>query len=96
MIRLFKTLNDGTYVKYVLGCMSTNKFDSMSEFFKEYSAVLLDHYQVTIAYRQLPMESTTMFQQKHEDYLKRRKELFSQQSNKASLNSRADSKSRFS
>ena len=96
LIRLFKTLNDGTYVKYVLGCMSTNKFDSMSEFFKEYSAVLLDHYQVTIAYRQLPMESTTMFQQKHEDYLKRRKELFSQQSNKPSLNSRVDSKPRVS
>ena len=77
LIRLFKNLNDGSYVKFVLGCMSSNRFDSMNEFFEEYSAILLDHYQVTIAYKQIPFESNMQFQQKHDDYIKRKRELFS-------------------
>ena len=77
LIRLFKTLNDVTYVKFVLGCIPKKKFDFMEDFFKLYTEVLLDHYQITIAYKQLPFKATVQHQAKYEEYMKRKREMFS-------------------
>lgn len=52
--RLFKSLNDPSSVRYAFGCMSRFKFDAIREFFEDYSATILDHYQVNLVTRELP------------------------------------------
>ena len=75
LIRLFKTLNDPAYVRYAFGCMSTLKFDTMSDFFEEFSAVILDHYQVSLVTRELPYKGNQEHKERLRDYYEKKRQL---------------------
>lgn len=75
LIRLFKSLNDASYVRYAFGCMSRLNFDSMGEFFEEYSATILDHYQVSLVTRELPYKGNQEHKERLRDYYERKRQL---------------------
>ena len=75
LVRLFKTLNDPEYVRYVFGCMSTLQFDTMNDFFEEYLAVILDHYQVSLVTRELPYEQNQEPKERLKDYYEKKRQL---------------------
>lgn len=75
LVRLFKTLNDPAYVRYAFGCMSTLQFDTMSDFFEEYSAVILDHYQVSLVTRELPYKGNQEHKERLKDYYEKKRQL---------------------
>ena len=75
LVRLFKTLNDPACVRYAFGCMSTLQFNTMNDFFEEYSAVILDHYQVSLATRELPYKGNQEHKERLKDYYERKRQL---------------------
>ena len=75
LIRLFKTLNDPTYVRYAFGCMGRLKFDTMGDFFEEYSAIILDHYQVSLVTRELPYKSNQEHRERLRDYYEKKRQF---------------------
>ena len=82
LVRLFKNLNDRDYVRYVFGCMNKLQFDTMNEFFDEFTAILVDHYQICLAARQLPFEANIEAKNKLDEYNKRKRDLFSKNNEK--------------
>lgn len=81
LIRLFKDLNDKTYVKYACAGLSKRKYESMKEFFEEYSQIILSHYQLSQAVKDIPYHSHTEHEEKQQEYFKKRREISSRLSN---------------
>ena len=75
LIRLFKTLNDTAYVRYAFGCMGRLNFDTMGDFFEEYSATILDHYQVSLVTRELPYKGNQEHRERLKDYYVKKRQL---------------------
>ena len=75
LIRLFKTLNDPAYVRYAFGCMGRLNFDTMGDFFEEYSATILDHYQVSLVTKELPYKGNQEHRERLKDYYEKKRQL---------------------
>ena len=85
LVRLFKSLNDPSYVRYAFGCMGRVQFDTMGEFFEEYSSTILDHYQVSLVVRELPYKANQEHRDRLKDYYERKRQI--SQNQKGSLHS---------
>ena len=74
LVRLFKELNDPAYIAYAFGCMKTLSFNTMNEFFNEFSKVLYDHYQVSLVSRELPYRTNKEHKDRIKDYYERKRQ----------------------
>ena len=74
LIKLFKSINDPNYVREVLGNMRSTNFKNMGEFFDEYSEVMLHHYHVSIASRELPYKVNQDHENRIQDYYDRKRQ----------------------
>jgi len=81
LIRLFKDLNDRTYVQYACAGLSKRRFKTMKEFLDEYSEIILQHFQLSVATKEIPYHSHTEHEERQREYFKKRRELGSRFNN---------------
>jgi len=79
LIRLFMNVNDPIYVEYCCAGLSKVTYKTMDEFFEEYTDIILNHYELSLATRELPYQHNVQQEEKQKEYFKRRKELGSSQ-----------------
>jgi len=77
LIRLFKDINDKTYVKYCCADLTRTSYKTMGDFFEEYTEIAMGHYQLSLATRELPYAVNKVHEEKQKEYFNRRKELSS-------------------
>jgi len=77
LIRLFKDINDKTYVKYCCADLTRTSYKTMGDFFEEYTEIAMGHYQLSLATRELPYAVNKVQEEKQKEYFNRRKELSS-------------------
>ena len=77
LIRLFKEINDKTYVKYCCADLTKTSYKTMDDFFDEYTEIAMGHYQLSLATRELPYAGNKVQEEKQKEYFQRRRELSS-------------------
>jgi hypothetical protein len=75
LIRLFKEINDKTYVKYCCADLTRTSYKTMDDFFEEYTEIAMGHYQLSLATRELPYAVNKVHEEKQKEYFQRRKDL---------------------
>ena len=80
LIRLFKTCNDAEYFEHVWSCMTETKFKNMQEFFDQYTEIISDEYQLSVAVREIPYKCLTEHKERLRVYREKKaneKKIFS-------------------